>query len=77
MILRQGVGRKYIRMCTCPNWTKAGSTQSCVVCLYKYLIDILHGHCLGILGKDLANVHHAGQYWQVIKLASKLTQRLW
>lgn len=57
-----GQSSKYIALCGLP---------------YKYLTDIIHGHCLGILGKDLASVHHSGQYWKVIKLASKLAQRLW
>lgn len=55
-----------------PNWMKVGNKDLCGVCLYKPLTDL---HSLGILGMDLACVHHPGQYF--MNLASNMAQNLW
>lgn len=72
---RQEVHRQYIRMYTCPHWTKAARMQPCGFCLNKQRTNVIHSHSLGILGMDLVSVHCSDQY--LIMLASNLALKYW
>lgn len=52
-----------------------GFADPCGICLHKPLSNIIHSHSLGVLGMDLACVHHAGQCF--LSLALNLAQHLW
>lgn len=37
----RGMGRKYVRVHVCPDWTKTGSRQLCGFCPYKPLTNVI------------------------------------
>lgn len=69
------MGRKYAGMYSFPKLDKDRKYIVLWALPFKEPTNVVCSHSLGILGMNLANVHHPSQY--LIKLPSNVIQKFW